>query len=133
MHEKTYHSPYQYSLSPPPDSPSWENSADSGYCKPGKLTTIAFSTPDLTQVSDGTYTGNYARFPLDVEVEVVIDDHTIVQIDLLKHRNGEGQAAETIPAEVIREQSLEVDAVSGATYSSIVILKAIEDALLAET
>ena len=98
-----------------------------------KLTTIAFSTPDLTQVSDGTYTGSYARFPLDVEVEVVINDHKIVQIELLKHRNGEGQAAETIPAEVVREQSLEVDAVSGATYSSIVILKAIEDALLAET
>lgn len=93
------------------------------------LRTIAPSSPDLTRIKDGTYKGSYARFPIDVEVEVVLKDQRIVSIALLKHRNGQGQAADSIPSLVVREQSLQVDTVSGATYSSIVILKAIEDAL----
>jgi len=94
-----------------------------------KLKTIAPSTPDLTRIKNGTYKGSYACFPVDVEVEVVVKDQEIMSIALLKHRNGQGQDAEVIPSEVVRNQSLQVEAVSGATYSSIVILKAIEDAL----
>ncbi len=37
--------------------------------------------------------------------------------------------AEKIPDKVLEEQSLQVDIVSGATFSSKVILKAVEDAL----
>ncbi len=98
-----------------------------------KLRTISLEEVDLALLENGTYKGSYARFPLDVEVEVVVKDQRIVSIILLKHRNGQGQDAETIPSEVVRSQSLQVDTISGATYSSIVILKAIEDALLAET
>ena len=97
-----------------------------------KLRTIPLETPDLSPLGNGTYKGSYARFPLDVEVEVVMEDQKIVSINLLKHRNGQGIAAESIPSLVVREQSLQVDTVSGATYSSIVILKAIEDALTAK-
>ena len=94
-----------------------------------KLRTIPLQTLDLSTSADGVYTGSYARFPLDVEVQVVIASHTIVEIEILKHRNGQGLDAETIPSSVVREQSLHVDTVSGATYSSIVILKAIENSL----
>ncbi|MDY0289349.1 MAG: FMN-binding protein [Sphaerochaeta sp.] len=94
-----------------------------------KLRTIGVETPNLALIQDGTYRGSYARFPLDVTVGVDIRKGKIVAIELLKHRNGEGQEAESIPLKVIESQSLDIDAVSGATYSSIVILKAIEDAL----
>lgn len=94
-----------------------------------KLRTIPRVDPDLSLLQDGTYRGTYARFPLDVEVEVEVQKGRIIAIELLKHRNGEGTLAESIPSLVVESQSLQVDTVSGATYSSIVILKAIEDAL----
>lgn len=84
---------------------------------------------DLSLVSDGTYEGNYDSFPVSVTVEVTVRDHSISNIELIKHITGQGQAAESIPETVIEKQSLEVDVVSGATYSSKVILLAIEDAL----
>lgn len=94
-----------------------------------KLRDIPLQTLELSATEDGVYTGSFAQFPLDVEVKVVVTGQRIVSIELLKHRNGQGEAAETIPSVVVREQSLQVDSVSGATYSSIVILKAIENAL----
>ena len=48
---------------------------------------------------------------------------------LLEHQTGLGGKAEAIIDQVIQNQSLEVDAVSGATTSSKTILKAIENAL----
>ncbi len=97
-----------------------------------KLRTITVESLDLTLLEDGTYTGSYARFPLDVEVAVEVRNTQIAHIELVKHRNGQGEQAEIIPSLVVKSQSLDVDTVSGATYSSIVILKAIEDALSAK-
>jgi len=57
-------------------------------------------------------------------------NHLISDIRLIKHINGQGGAAESIIPEVIAAQSIEVDAITGATYSSEVILKAIEQSLL---
>ncbi len=94
-----------------------------------KLRTITVGSLDLTVLEDGTYTGSFDRFPLDVEVAVEVRDTQIAHIDLVRHRNGQGEQAESIPSLVVKRQSLDVDTVSGATYSSIVILKAIEDAL----
>ncbi|MBA7580983.1 hypothetical protein ES708_22882 [subsurface metagenome] len=53
----------------------------------------------------------------------------IAGIELVKHRSGQGAPAEMIASKVVEAQTLEVDVVSGATYSSKVILKAIENAL----
>lgn len=64
------------------------------------------------------------------EVEVEVKNHTITTITILKHRNGKGQTAESITNDVIKAQTLDVDTVSGATYSSYTILKAIEKAIV---
>ena len=85
---------------------------------------------DLVSVENGVYAGSFSVVPVSVEVSVTVEDHMITDIDLVKHSNGQGKAAEVIPAKVVQAQSLAVDAVSGATYSSRVILKAIENALL---
>jgi uncharacterized protein with FMN-binding domain len=85
---------------------------------------------DLTALSDGFYTGAYNVFPIDVIVTVEVSAQKIVDITIDKHVNGQGKPAEVIIDSVISEQSLDVDMISGATYSSKVIIKAIEKALV---
>jgi len=94
------------------------------------LREIDIAEVDLSTVPDGTYTGSYGRIPVAAEVRVTVSGHVITDITLVRHDNGQGQAAEAIPQTVVEAQSLQVDAVSGATYSSKAILKAIEDALV---
>ena len=86
--------------------------------------------PDLSQVKDGVYLGDYSTFPVSAQVEVTVADHVITDIRLLKHTNGQGESAETILPVVLQAQSIQVDIITGATYSSKVILKAIELSLL---
>jgi uncharacterized protein with FMN-binding domain len=93
------------------------------------LETMEIRDVDLAAIADGVYGGSYSNFPLYAEVSVTIEDHVIADIDLVKHTSGKGQAAEVIPGMVVEAQSLNVDAVSGATSSSKAILKAIENAL----
>lgn len=88
-----------------------------------------FGALDLSKVADGQYIGSCDVDLIQVEVKVKVEDHKITDIVLLQHKNGKGAPAETIIEEVVKKQSLEVDTVSGATNSSKVILKAIEDAL----
>lgn len=84
---------------------------------------------EITQLKDGSYIGEYSVLPVSVTVEVKISNGRIQDINILDHGNGMGQPAEVITERVIDEQSLEVDSISGATYSSRVIIKAIEDGL----
>lgn len=93
------------------------------------LRDISVEDVDLSMVPDGTYTGKHEVFPVLVTVDVTVSNHVITEIILVRHFNGQGQAAGSITETVINEQSLEVDVVSGATYSSKVILLAIKDAL----
>lgn len=83
----------------------------------------------LEEIDDGSYEGDYKAFPVTVKLNVEVKDHKMTRIAILKHDNGKGKKAEEITDEIIDEQSLDVDIVSGATYSSMVILKAVEDAL----
>lgn len=85
---------------------------------------------DFSKVSDGEYTGSYDVDYISAKVIVTIKDHKIENINLLEHKNGRGKTAEVIPDMVVKSQSTQVDTVSGATNSSKVILKAIENALV---
>ncbi|WP_367270567.1 FMN-binding protein [uncultured Clostridium sp.] len=60
---------------------------------------------------------------------MTVNNNKIEDIELLNHKNERGKPAEIIVNEVIKEQKITVDTVSGATNSSKVILKAIENAL----
>jgi uncharacterized protein with FMN-binding domain len=93
------------------------------------LKDLSVVTPPLSSIKDGTYEGDFAMFPVKVKVAATIKEGTISDLQLLEHRSGQGQPAEAILASVLTEQKLDVDTISGATYSSIVILKAIEDAM----
>ena len=86
------------------------------------VNSITVSSPNLANISDGMY----------VKVEVFVTEHKITDIKIIEHEKGLGSKAEKIVNDVISEQSLEVDAVSGATVSSKCIIKAIENALQSE-
>ena len=82
-----------------------------------------------TSVKDGTYEGEQHSGLVSARVEVVVKNGAVTEIKVLDHRHGPGHGAEAIVDRVIAAQSLNVDAVSGATSSSKVMLKAIETAL----
>lgn len=88
------------------------------------------STVNFDEIEDGNYDGEYNSFPVNAKVNVTVISHEITQIDILEHVHGRGAEGEKITDSIIEQQSLEVDAISGATYSSVVILKAVEDALI---
>lgn len=94
-----------------------------------RIETMKISNVDLEKVPDGSYTGSAEAIWVAAEVKVEVRDHRIVKVDLLSHKNGKGLSAEVITQKVVEAQSLEVDVISGATSSSKVILKAIENAL----
>jgi uncharacterized protein with FMN-binding domain len=94
-----------------------------------KIENLSITNIDLAKIEDGEYIGKYSVFPVSVEVKVTVTGHQITDIVILKHKNGQGKPAEVIIEDVLEKQSLDVPNVSGATYSSKVILKAIEVAL----
>lgn len=93
------------------------------------ISEIPIQEVDLSTIEDGEYIGEYEVFPISVIVEVEVLNHQIVNITVIKHNNGQGEEAESIIIDVIDYQSVQVDSISGATYSSKVILLAIKDAL----
>ncbi len=89
----------------------------------------AVGTPDFSMLEDGQYIGSYSAFPVSAEVEVTIRNHAIESIRILKHQNGQGIDGEKIIDRIVAFQSLDVDVISGATYSSQVLKLAVADAL----
>ena len=90
-----------------------------------------YDNEDAAQVPDGTYTGEYDVNFISAKVEVQVKQGNITTIELLEHNHDRGSAAEGIVQEIIRQQKVDVDAVSGATNSSTVIKKAVDNALSA--
>lgn len=84
---------------------------------------------NLMTVEDGTYLGAYAIPLISVKVEVTIVNHEITEVVIIEHKNGQGDDGEMIVDDVILEQSIDIDYIVGATYSSKAILLAIGDAL----
>jgi len=81
-------------------------------------------------LEDGVYVGEYMEaMATNAKVEVHVVNGKISNVILLVHENGRGEEAEAIIKEVIEDQSVMVDDVVGATYSSRVIKLAIMDAL----
>jgi len=88
--------------------------------------------PDLTHKPDGIYHGKYdvSKTPISVVLDVTVSNGHITQINIIKHNCSPiGKKAERITEKIINEQSLSVDAISGATASSKGILMAVENAL----
>lgn len=83
-------------------------------------------------LTDGIYTGSADAFRGDVEVQVTVEKQKVTDISILSYCDTEEyffKAAPAVIEQMKAEQSLNVDAVSGATYSSNGIIHAVANAL----
>ncbi len=83
----------------------------------------------MEKVADGTYLGQSDGGMVQVEVAVTVKNHRIEGIELIRHENGKGAAAEAIISEMVAKNTYEVDVVSSATISSKTIMNAVNNAL----
>ena len=84
---------------------------------------------EVKNIPDGCYKGHSELGPVIVDVNVIIKDGKIENIELLKHQNGFGNAANSIVENMVQKNTYNVDAISGATVSSKVIINAVNNAL----
>ncbi len=96
----------------------------------GETEGLVINDVDLSTVPDGVYTGEFKGYRWSNTVEVTVQGHTIKEIKMVErqrfHLDG---PVDAIISKIIENQSLAVDAVSGATATSNAILKAVENAL----
>jgi len=93
-------------------------------------TSVIGGPVDPAKLADGTYQGSDRGGPNKAIVEVTIKDNAIVNIKIIQHQAWRGKKAEeTIVERIIAHQSTRVDAVSGATNSSRVIMNAVQRAI----
>lgn len=86
---------------------------------------------DFTTIDDGVYQGEYYyQDEIGATLRVTVLNGEVTAIEIVEHLYGTGKDAELIIDDVITEQSLQVDTITGATSSSILMLKAIENALI---
>lgn len=94
-----------------------------------QINEISINEVALVDLPDGSYEWYEDYKFVTAKVAVTIRNAGIADIQLAEHNHGPNHGAEEILPRVLAAQSLQVDAVSGSTYSSKVVLKAIENAL----
>jgi len=90
---------------------------------------LSLKQPNLSEIEDGTYPGFFENYRWYCNVEVEIKSHCFDTIMVLSSANGNKGFYEKLVSRVLEQQSIEVDALSGATISSNTFLKAVEKAL----
>lgn len=81
---------------------------------------------------DGTYTASAYGYDGEVEVTITIENDVITSISGTTYESDSWyyeSAEESVISQILSSQSTEVDAVSGATYSSKAIMSAVQKAL----
>ena len=82
---------------------------------------------------DGTYIGEADGYRPGLKVSVEVKNNTITSIEIIEHNEVNSRfyqkAFDTIPEAILDNQSTDVDTTSGATFSSIGIMNAVNDAL----
>ncbi|EEG76807.1 FMN-binding protein [Dethiobacter alkaliphilus] len=87
-------------------------------------------TVDFSRVPDGTHRGTFTYGAFNFVVDVVVADGEVVETIVVQNRDNQpSRDAEEVLDRVVEEQTLNVDAVSGATVSSRTLIKAVENAL----
>lgn len=81
---------------------------------------------------DGVYTGVSLGKRPEITVKVIIEEDKIRAIEIVSHKESMEYCEipfQVIPKEIISSQCVEVDAVSGATNTSMRLIKAVENAV----
>lgn len=96
------------------------------------MSSVAVAGAQQGKYKDGTYKGSADGYQSTIAVTVTVKGSKItdVSVDSINDTPGYYERAQNgIPAEIIKAQSTDVDAVSGATHSSDGIINAVKDAL----
>ena len=99
------------------------------YIKAQEVPHVEVLNVELDNIKDGSYEGEFSEGLVKVNLSVEIKDNKIIDITIKEHQNGLGKKAEKIIDDIKSKQSLTVDVVSGATLSSNVIRRAVQEAL----
>jgi len=97
-----------------------------------QIKNMAIAHVDLATVPDGAYTGEFPfRQKYMYRVRVTVKSGRIENIEVLENgtENEYAQKGLGVIPRMLKEQSPEVDAVSGATVSSKALMKSVERAL----
>ena len=84
---------------------------------------------DLTAAEDGHYIGVCQNKILFAVVDIHVKGHTIQNVQVLEHKASYMGVAQAVAQQVVNRQSLDIDAISGATFTRDTVLKAIENGL----
>lgn len=82
--------------------------------------------------SPGVYTSVTDGHNGEVKVDVTFDENSITKVEVKEHKESPGISdvpIASIPEKIVESQSLKIDTVSGATYTSNAILTAVADAV----
>lgn len=83
----------------------------------------------LENVEDGTYEGEYLFETLYAKVKVFVRDNEFKEITIEEYKSEKGDDAQAIVDDIVKNQSVMVDDISGATDSSRIIKLAVLNAL----
>jgi len=86
---------------------------------------------EAARLNDGVYEGSAKWFPVKATVQVTIKEKRVADVRVLHHRTSwKGKKPQLlIPKRILASQSTQVDGVSGATVSSVVLMSAAQEAI----
>lgn len=114
------------------DTQTAEGNSASTETSQTQTTTDSGSSSQTQELKDGTYTGTGTGFRGDTNVSVTVTNGKIADITISSYQDDDqffSRAKSTVISEIIKNQDVNVDAVSGATYSSKGIMEAVANAL----
>ncbi len=86
---------------------------------------------DLRSLADGDYVGAFSYGGFEYRVKTVVKERRIVDVVVLQNRDTDyAKEAEGVLPEMVKRQTPNVDAISGATTTSKALMKAVENALI---
>ena len=94
-----------------------------------RLAKIENEDIDMETVEDGIFEGHSELAPVKVDVKVLVENHKLIKVELLRHECGLGHPADVIVDKMVEQNTWDIDAVSGATVSSEIIKNAVNKAL----
>jgi uncharacterized protein with FMN-binding domain len=101
----------------------------------GEKVTISdpIKTLEGATFKDGVYTGEADGFRPGIKVSIEIKNNSIISVEVIEHNEVNSRfyqkALDSIPQAILDNQSPNVDATSGATFTSTGIMNAVNDAL----
>ena len=95
------------------------------------LASSSVNIPEGGRLKDGTYQGSASGYRGNISVSVSVRDGKIAGVDILSYNDDDAyfNSALAVINRMIGQTSANVDSVSGATYSSVGIINAVNDAL----